>query len=338
MYKENAVATLRKAVIWIGTGAIIFILWRVRLAVLVALGAVLIAILLHLIAHLFRRTGAISQNGSLVLAIVLVAAILLLCGWLFGSRVTSEFVQLGARLPQGGRSLGTLVGLGAKNQVTRDVSLVAGMLPGLMFGSLRVFEYLIVTAIASIYLAAQPALYRDGIGALFPDALRARTIAALNLVGVSLKLWMTGQSILMISVGILSFGAALLVGLPDPIALGLIAGISELVPYLGPFLGAIPAILVALTLGLAPALWIAASYLVIHLFEGYLAGPLLQRWFVHIPPPLILVGIVACQQLFGIAGFILATPLTIIVHTAIKFFYQGVVLRQTVDVPTSAPF
>lgn len=111
-----------------------------------------------------------------------------------------------------------------------------------------------------------------------------------------------------------------------------------MVPYIGPFIGGAPAVLVALTKGLSPALWIIIACLGIHLVEGYLAAPLLQRWFVHIPPALVLIAIVASQLFFGLAGFIFAAPLAVVCFTAAKFLYVGATLKQPVDIPREAPF
>jgi predicted PurR-regulated permease PerM len=338
MHGESALATLREAAIWIGLAAGVFVLWEVRVALLLALGAVLVAILLRLIARLLCHLTRMSNWAGLTLAVALVVMVLALCAWLSGSRVSSEFLQLGRRLAQGERSLGAMLGAGAQAEIARAVSFIAGMVPAVLSASVRVLEYAIVIAIAAIYLAAQPDMYREGAAALFPRARRKAACEAFDIIGVSLQLWMMGQLMLMFLIGLLSFVAASLVGLPDPIALGLIAGVSEIVPYLGPFIGGAPAVLVALTQGFLPALWIVIAYLGIHVFEGYLVGPLLQRWFVRIPPALVLVGIVASQLLFGIAGIIFAAPLTVACYTAAKFLYVGATLKQKVELPKEAPF
>jgi len=191
----------------------------------------------------------------------------------------------------------------------------------------------VILAISAIYLAADPDLYQRGLIALFPAPMRREVRESLDLIGASLKLWMLGQLCLMAIIGITSFLAVWAIGLPNPLALGLVAAITEAVPYLGPFLGAAPAILAALTQGLWPAIFTASAYLGIHVLEGYAVGPLLQRWFVHIPPVLILMSIFVSQLIFGVAGFFLAAPLAVAVFAAVKVFYVRNTLHERVDLP-----
>jgi predicted PurR-regulated permease PerM len=126
----------------------------------------------------------------------------------------------------------------------------------------------------------------------------------------------------MIITGVLTYIGLLLIGLPSPIPLALIAGIAEIVPYLGPFISAVPALLVALTVGgIWPAIWTACVYLLVHLVEGYIAAPLIERRFVTIPPALILLGLVAVELIFGTAGIVLAAPLTAVIFVLVKMLY-----------------
>lgn len=338
MNGESALRTLRTAGIWLGLAVGVFVLWEIRAALLLGLGAILVAILLRLIAHYVCRLTRLPHYGGLAAAVLLIVAVLLLCFWLFGTHLSSEFVQLGRHIQEGKRSLTAMLGHGAQADMQRGMGFISQAMPNVLITGITFLEYAVVTAIIAVYLAAQPEIYRRGAATLFPKSLHAKALEAFDIVGVSLKLWMMGQLVLMLLVGVLSFFAALLVGLPDPVALGLIAGVTEFIPYLGPFIGAVPAVLVALTKGLSPAIWIAAAYLAVHIFEGYLIGPLLQRWFVHIPPALILIGIVAIQLLFGTAGIFLAAPLTVACYTAVKFLYIGATLRRKIELPTEAPF
>jgi predicted PurR-regulated permease PerM len=80
----------------------------------------------------------------------------------------------------------------------------------------------------------------------------------------------------MILIGVLSGLAAWIIGLPSAIALGLIAFAAEFVPYLGPIIAAVPAVLVAATIDTTALLWTIAAYLIIHQIEGNLFTPLIQ--------------------------------------------------------------
>ncbi|MEK8123047.1 AI-2E family transporter [Methylocystis sp. IM4] len=118
-----------------------------------------------------------------------------------------------------------------------------------------------------------------------------------------------------------------------PLALGVIAGVTEFVPYLGPIVAAIPAVLVAVTLSPTAIAWTIAAYVLIHQTEGHLVTPLIQRQMVYIPPAVILFGIAAISSLFGLAGTIFAAPLTVSLFVLIKKLY----VRDSLGEATALP-
>jgi predicted PurR-regulated permease PerM len=211
------------------------------------------------------------------------------------------------------------------------------MVPHALTSGLAVAEYAIVIAIAGIYMAAQPELYAGGLVLLFPPALRPDAEEGLQKIGATLTYWLIGQMIVMLIVGVLAYALMLALGLPNPAALALIAGLSEAVPYLGPFIGAVPAVLVALTIGFDNAMWTVAGYIGIHIIEGYLIVPLLQRRLVHIPPALILLSILVSQLLFGFVGIVFAAPIAVVAYTATSLFYVRNVLDERVNLPDDIP-
>jgi predicted PurR-regulated permease PerM len=261
---------------------------------------------------------------------------------LFGYQIADQFRDLSGRLETGEKEVTAFLhahGFGeAANDVNRNIASTAKKhASGVLFASLHFLEAAIVLIISAIYIAAQPDLYRRGFAVLFGRKRRNEVDEGMYLIGTSLKLWLLGQLIVMAIVGALSYVALLLIGVPSPAALALIAALTEIVPYLGPFIGAVPALLVALSLGIVPVLWVAAAYLGIHLIEGYFIAPMLQRRFVHIPPALALIGIVAMGLLFGTFGVVLAVPLTTAIMTAVKVFYIRDTLHEEADIPEESP-
>jgi predicted PurR-regulated permease PerM len=105
------------------------------------------------------------------------------------------------------------------------------------------------------------------------------------------------------------------------LALGLIAGLAEFVPLVGPLVSAIPAILVAATQSPHAVVWTIITYTLIHQAEGHLITPVIQRYMLVIPPAVILLGIVAIGSLFGPAAIPLASPLAVIVFVLINKLY-----------------
>ncbi|HVL73919.1 MAG TPA: AI-2E family transporter, partial [Beijerinckiaceae bacterium] len=191
----------------------------------------------------------------------------------------------------------------------------------------------ILVIAAGIFIAANPALYREGLIKLFPIPEHARVGEALDVAGYSLRMWILGQAFSMLLVGVLSTAAFWWIGLPAPIALGFIAGLFDFIPFIGPWLGAIPAVLLAFTVDTETVLWTIGAILVIQQIEGNVIMPLVQRRVVSLPPAIGLFAIVTFGLLFGALGLFLAVPLGVVVYVLVKKLY----VRETLGAPTPVP-
>ncbi|HVC77595.1 MAG TPA: AI-2E family transporter [Candidatus Micrarchaeaceae archaeon] len=118
-----------------------------------------------------------------------------------------------------------------------------------------------------------------------------------------------GQLIIAALIGILSGVACAALGLADPVALGLIAGITALIPYLGPFIGAVPAILFGLAVGPFKALAIALLYFAISNIILNFVYPKVMGDAVRLPPILVIVAFIAGFSWAGILGMFVAVPI-----------------------------
>jgi predicted PurR-regulated permease PerM len=121
--------------------------------------------------------------------------------------------------------------------------------------------------------------------------------------------YMRGQLIIAALIGVLSGITCAAFGLEDPVALGLVAGITALIPYLGPFIGAVPAILVALAADPFKALLIAIAYFVISNVILNFVYPKIVGDAVRLPPVLVIVAFIAGFAWAGILGMFVAVPL-----------------------------
>jgi predicted PurR-regulated permease PerM len=121
--------------------------------------------------------------------------------------------------------------------------------------------------------------------------------------------------------GLLSFGGLKLLGVPLALALALIAFLTNFVPFIGPIVAAVPAILVGFSVGADTALWVALLYLGIQFFEGNFLTPMVQRESVDLPPALTIGAQVLFGVLFGTLGVIFATPLAAAGLVAVRMLY-----------------
>jgi predicted PurR-regulated permease PerM len=194
----------------------------------------------------------------------------------------------------------------------------AGLVLG---GASTVLTGALVIWFLGILFAFDPASYRESPVMLVKQSYRARTRAVMDEMGNILRLWFVGQLIRITLMTLCVWLALYLIGLPGPFVLGLQAGLSNFIPYLGPIVAAIPIALVAMPLGGSMLVWAVVIYTVIQSIEGYVIGPLIQRQAVDTPPAWTLVAIVLLGALFGVMGIALAMPLVAIGRVAIIRFY-----------------
>jgi predicted PurR-regulated permease PerM len=327
----------KRAAIFITLALVPVLIWHLFDVVLIVVGALLIATLLNLGARPFRAIK-IPYSIALIFSGALIIVVLSGAGYLFGSSMISDLSTVLSRIEEARRNItksmeGSQFGQMIMSHL-QNADVPIGQLVGGIFRVSATFILgILVTIFAGIYIAAQPILYRVGICKLFPEDWREKVAEALDRLEDGLRLWLVGQLIQMVIIGCLSGLAVWLIGLPSPLALGVIAGVLEFIPYLGPILSALPAILVAVTVDLSSILWTVVAYILIHQAEGHLIMPLIQRQLVYTPPAVMLFSITTITALFGWAGAIFAAPITVLAFVAIKKLY----VRDTLREPTSLP-
>jgi predicted PurR-regulated permease PerM len=168
---------------------------------------------------------------------------------------------------------------------------------------------------------------------LFPKSQHPRVEDAMDAVGNGLTLWFYAQLISMVIVGGLSMLAYWYIGLPGALALGVIAGLTNFIPLLGPVIGAIPAVLISFTAEGNALLWTLAAALVIQQIEGNIIMPIVEKRAVQLPPALALFAILAAGLVFGFLGVFLAVPITVVAFILVKKLY----VRQTLGESTPVP-
>jgi predicted PurR-regulated permease PerM len=141
-----------------------------------------------------------------------------------------------------------------------------------------------------------------------------------------LRKWLVTQLIAMLTIGVVSTIALLVLGVKAAVALGVIAGLLEFVPTLGPILSAVPAIAMGFLDSPGKAAAVALAYLVIQQMEGHILIPMLMKEGMDLPPALTIVTQGVMALLFGFLGLMVAVPLLAAVIVPIKLLYvEGVV-------------
>jgi len=303
------------------------LVWFLFDVILIVIGAILVAVLLRLVAEPFTRWCRFPETIALICSGLLTTAVVAGARYLFGTQIDTELTDVMQRANTAVANIMHQLQTSSSGKVILQHIQGGGgfSLPSFLGSAFSVsisfLEATVVTLIGGFYLAAQPALYRSGLGKLFPRRMREEVNETVDDIGVGLRLWLIGQLIQMLLIGGLSTAAVWFIGLPSPLALGVIAGLAEFVPYVGLLIAAVPAILVASTQGLDAVLWTIVGYLVIHQIEGNLVVPLIQRQLIYIPPAVMLLGIVTILFMFGGVSMIFAGPIAVIAFITIKKLY-----------------
>lgn len=180
---------------------------------------------------------------------------------------------------------------------------------GLTFADVAI-SVISVLALVYFWLTERAHLQRFALALVAADR-RAGAREAWNAVELQLGSWVRGQLILMGAIGIATTTAYFLIGLEGALLLGLIAALAELIPLVGPALGAVPALLVAAMTGnIETVVLVAIVYIIIQLVEGNILVPMVMHNTIGVPPFLVFVSILAGAAIGGVIGALLAVPLT----------------------------
>lgn len=298
------------------------LIWYLFDVILMAFGAIIFAMLLRLGAQPLKRWLRLREAVALVFSGLVILTVVGGAGYFFGTHISDELQDVMRRASAASANIqaslqGSAFGRFTLNHISGEHFSIAGFLRV----STTFIEGVIIMLISGVYLAVQPHLYREGLIQLFPRSRHARVAEIYDGIGEALRLWLIGQLIEMVLIGVASTFAVWLIGVPSPLALGLIAGVGEFIPYLGPILAAIPALLVAITKSPEAALWTLFAYLIIHQLESQVVAPMIQRRMVAIPPAVMLLGIVAITYLFGAIAIIFAAPIAVVVFAAVNLIY-----------------
>lgn len=331
---------VERLVIALAVLGVALLLWQLRGLLILVFGAVLVAVIFNVIAKPISERLGLPESLALLLAVLIVAGTFVLAFGLFGAEVARQAQQLGQLVPVAWEAIQDRldqIGIGQEvRQATREIGSGSGIvssLGGLALSIGGALTDFLLVLVGGIYLASQPKLYRTGLIKLVPKEGRALAATALDDSGRALRLWLLGQLVSMVFVGILTGLGLWAIGVPSALTLGLLAAILEFIPYIGPIASSIPAILIALAHSPEMALWTAGVYLVVQQLEGNLIQPLVQQHAVDLPPALLLFSLVAGGLVFGLVGIIFAAPLTVTLYVLVKLLY----VREALDTKTPLP-
>lgn len=182
-----------------------------------------------------------------------------------------------------------------------NIFVVTSKIFGGLFSVVTVF-------VISFYLLMDHARITQNIIDFFPKRSAATIGSVLALIEEKLGAWLRGQIVLSAFIGFVTWVALVILGLEFALPLALIAGILEIVPTIGPIISAVPALVVALTISPAKAVFVVVAYLAIQMLENNILVPKIMQKAVGLNPIVIIIGIMIGSKLMGALGALLSIP------------------------------
>ncbi len=317
-------------------------IWRLADVILLALGAVLVASLLHAIAGPLQRRLGMRRPLALSAAVAAMTAAILGTVFLFGQQIVVQAETLQTLIPRawvliegylqrstlGAPLLADLRGMQLDNAMLMRVG------SRLLGSSATAAAGTMIVLFAGLYLAFHPQTYLGGLLKLAPVASRERVGEVLSACGYALRQWLIGQVISMILVGVTVTGGLWIAGVPSPLALGVVAGLGQFVPIVGPAVSTLPGLVVAAGESPQTLFWALVVYVGAMQFEANVVTPWLLSRMVEVPMAVTLFAVLAMGVLFGGLGVVFATPLVVIAHVLVRMVYVEGILG---DRPPPSP-
>ena len=186
---------------------------------------------------------------------------------------------------------------------------VLGGVRSFAFGVIHVLITLIIGIILSIYILLDMPKIKKTVRSILPEGRRTEVIGLAEKVGGVLGGFFRGQLLVALFVGIASAVGLTIVGIPFAAVVGLIAGVFNLVPLIGPFIGAIPAVILALLSDQpSDAIWAGVVLLAVQQIDNHIISPNVMARTVKLHPITVMLALLAAGSLLGIFGMLLVVP------------------------------
>lgn len=215
-------------------------------------------------------------------------------------------------LPNTSQILSTTAGLG-ENIVSQSINFTITIFTGIIAA--------FTLAIIVLFMLLDKDELKDGLLKFFPHDMRDKAESIAATISKKVGGYVGGQLILMLTVGLMTaFGLSLL-NIKFALLLGLIAGILEIIPIVGPILSAVPAIIVALAQDPILAVWVILVYLIVQRIENSFLTPLILARFLELSPLIVIVAILIAASTLGVVGVILAPPIAASICVLVQELY-----------------
>lgn len=315
--------------------ASVYILWQIKEVLLLVFAAVVLANSLNLFARWLRKKLGIQRSIAVLIAIGFLVAALALFFQIIVPAFAKQIQEIYVLVPQGIRQLNTWVNSvddvvpdNLERYVPDVDDLIQQATPfgnRLLGGSFAFFSSslgsllnVLLIVVLGIMMLVNPAAYRGGFVQLFPSFYRRRVEGILEECESSLGSWIVGALISMTVIAVLSTVGLSIIGVKAALANGVLAGLLNFIPNLGPTFSVIPPMAIALLDSPVKALLVLGLYVAIQQFESNFLTPYVMSQQVNLLPAVTLLAQVFFATIFGFWGLLLALPLVVVCQIWIR--------------------
>jgi predicted PurR-regulated permease PerM len=207
-----------------------------------------------------------------------------------------------------------------------------GFLAKVVNNLIKVLNYVFVLAVIpfiSFYLLKDYELVKRSAWYLTPKKWRKGALHFLKDVDVTIGGYIRGQLLVCLIISIMSAAAFWLMGMKYPILLGAVIGITDIIPYFGPFIGAGPAVIIAATISGKFVVYVIIVIFVLQFLEGNLLSPFIVGRSLHMHPLFIILALLLGESFGGVIGLILAVPLMAVIRVLIIHLKNHFIIKRT---------
>ncbi len=303
----------------------------------------ILAYLFNPIINFFERNNIKRLYGVLILYLLILAVIFILA-FLVIPRSSREIKKLAIYMP---RYLKTISGIidniynkyyttigelppifeGVQQVIMENIvgieNIVVNALKSFVTGIINTFAKfisLVLTPILTLYFLADKDYFLKRIKKLIPNKYKDKSLELFRKIDESLSKFVRGKIILAISVGAGTTIALLIIGVDFAIFIGIITALADVIPYIGPFLGFLPAVFFAFLSSPIKAIWVSILFVLIQWIENNILAPKIIGDTTGIHPIMILLSIIIGGGVFGVVGMILAVPVVAVSNILFDFF------------------
>ncbi|WP_420477292.1 AI-2E family transporter [Noviherbaspirillum sp. ST9] len=320
------------------TGLMLTAIWYASDVFLVLFAGILIAVLLRAPTNWLVDRAKFKESLALTVSIVALAVFIFVLVYVFAVPMAEQVADLLDELP---RSMARMRQWMRQHEWAKPLQpMIAelsrmrfdfhmlGRAQGLISSTFSALGGAAVALFIGIYLAAQPRLYQRGMMHLLPRKGRPRAYEVMDEIAGVLRAWLVGRLVTMTVVGVAAGIGLWWLGVPLAFTLGVLTGVLEFIPYIGPILAAAAPLLIAFNIDTQLAMYVLALYVGIQTAENYLLTPLVEQRAVSLPPALVIFGTLLLAALAGPLGVVLASPLIAAGMVAVKLLYVEDVVEQ----------